>query len=64
MVKVILEGENKILEINAKTVKELLEKLNLKPSEVVVYSGDDVLLEDDCLDNIKEVRIVPVASGG
>ena len=64
MVKVYLEGENKIIEINAKTVKEVLEKLNLKPSEVVVYANDEVLLEDDSLEGIEEIRIVPVASGG
>ena len=64
MVKVILEGENKIINIKAKTVREVLEKLNLKASEVVVYKGDEVLLEDDYLEDNDEIRIVPVASGG
>ena len=64
MVKVILEGENKIIDIKAKTVKEVLEKLNLKPSEVVVYKGADVLLEDDHLEANDEITITPVASGG
>ncbi len=64
MVKVFLEGENKVVEVNAKTVKEVLEKLGLKPSEVVVYSGNEVLLEDDEVENLEEIRIVPVASGG
>ena len=64
MVKVILEGENKIINIKAKTVREVLEKLNLKASEIVVYKGDEVLLEDDYLEDNDEIRIVPVASGG
>ncbi|AAR39361.1 NEQ520 [Nanoarchaeum equitans Kin4-M] len=62
MVRVIVEGRGEY-NIEAKTVKEVLEKLNLKPSEVVVHDGENILLEEEEIKS-DTIYITLVASGG
>jgi sulfur carrier protein ThiS len=46
------------------TVSDLLEKLNLKPDTVIVLHNSTPVPVDDVINDIKELKIVQVASGG
>ena len=62
--RVILEREKKEVQMDATTVKELLEKLELNPLTVLVAKNGEVVTEKARLGDSDEVRILPVFSGG
>lgn len=62
--QVINLKDNKKLEIKAKTVKELLEKLNLNATTVIVTRNNEIILENTKLSDKDKIKIIPVVSGG
>jgi len=66
IMKVFLEKDGKELDMNftGKTVRDLLEQLNLNSQEVVVVKNGEIVLGDEPLDNSDDIKILSVISGG
>ncbi len=62
--KVFLERENKYVDMQASTVKVLLEKLQLNPTMVLVARNQELVTEDAVLKENDMVKILSVISGG
>lgn len=62
--KVYIERTKETKKVKAKTVAELLKRLELNPGTVLVTKNDELLIEDDKLNDRDEIRIIPVISGG
>jgi thiamine biosynthesis protein ThiS len=62
--KVFIEREDKERQVKAKTVKELLKKLNINPITVIVAKNNELVTEDEKLNDKDEVKIISVISGG
>ena len=64
MVNVFMQREKKRIEIDACSVRELLNKLKLNPGTVIIAKNNEVVIEDELLNSDDDIRIVPVISGG
>ncbi len=62
--QVFIEKQNKTIEINAKSVSELLKKLNINKNSVIVVRNNDVILEDEALNDEDNIKLLSVISGG
>lgn len=62
--EVYIEKEDKTANIEAKTVKELLEKLKINPTTVLVVRDDSLITEKSELKNSDKIKLIPVISGG
>lgn len=62
--KVFIEREDKVREVKAKTVKELLKKLGINPVTVIVAKNNNLVSDDAKLDSKDHVKIISVVSGG
>lgn len=62
--KVYIEREDREREVKAKTVKELLKKLNINPITVIVAKNNELVTDDEKLSERDEVKIMSVISGG
>jgi len=64
-VKMMKTGETKkiILEKGSK-VRDLLEKIKIKPDTIIVMSDNTPIPVDDTLTENQEILIIQVASGG
>lgn len=62
--KVFIERENKTKDIKAKTIKEILERLNINPVTVLTVVNDELVTEDRKLNNNDKVKLLEVVSGG
>ena len=59
--------ENSTREINLKSgskVYDLLKKIQLRPDALIVLKGNTPIPVDDLLDEVQELSILQVASGG
>lgn len=61
-VGVIIEGIKKT--VKAKTVKEVLEKLNINLETVIVIKDNELVLEDEKLKDKDKIKLIPVVSNG
>ncbi|MEM0001391.1 MAG: MoaD/ThiS family protein [Desulfurococcaceae archaeon] len=66
MIKVRILESNKTIEINEKEVKvsELLRRLGLSSSEIIVIKNNNIVTEEDVLVDNDEVTVFTVKSGG
>ena len=64
MPKVHLEKENKTLNVQAKTIAELLKKLELNPTIYLVTVNNELVTEQYKIKNTDKINILPVVSGG
>ena len=64
MPKVHLEKENKTVNIQAKTIAELLKKLELNPTVYLVSVNDELVTTQYKIKNNDKIKILPVVSGG
>tara|TARA_Y100000034_G_C6870167_1_gene397164 strand:- start:1346 stop:1540 length:195 start_codon:yes stop_codon:yes gene_type:complete len=64
MPTVILEKEDEIKTIEATTLKEVYEKLNINPTTVIATKNNELIIESTILDPKDEIKILPVISGG
>ncbi len=63
--KVFLERKGIVdIKFNGKTVGDLLKQLGLNPQEVVVVKDGDIVLSDETVDDLNEIKILSVISGG
>ena len=65
--KIFLEKKNKYksLEIKEKiTFKELIKKLKISCESSILVKNNKIVLEDEILCNLDEVKILSVVSGG
>ncbi len=62
--KVLIEKTNKTFNIEAKTVKELLIKLKINPTTVLVTRNNEIILESEKLNKDDKIKILSVVSGG
>jgi len=64
MVKAFIERKNKTEELNAKTVMDLLKKLNINPETVLVTRDNELLNLNDKLEKKDSIKLLSVISGG
>lgn len=63
--RVLLQHPSRETEIRgARTVGQLLKRLNLLPESVLVIRGEELITEDEALREEDTVEIRPVISGG
>ena len=60
----IIDTENKKIEIKAKSIKEIIEKLNINLDEVIIIKNKNVITEDVKISNNDEIRFISVISKG
>ncbi|MEM1895765.1 MAG: MoaD/ThiS family protein [Nanopusillaceae archaeon] len=65
-IKVFIERDMKEFEIefNGKTVRELLDNLNIDWSRVVVIKNGEIVTEDEIINNNDYIKIFDAVSGG
>ena len=64
MVKVFIERENKIVNVNAESAKEILNKLKINPETVLLARNNELILLETRLNNNDELKLLSVISGG
>ncbi len=64
MIKVLNERTNENHEVEADTVKELAEKLNISLNEFLVTINNEIAIEDSKLKDKDKVKFLSVISGG
>jgi len=63
--RILLQHPKRETEIKgAKTVRQLLKKLDLLPEAVLVLRGNELVTEDEALREDDTIEIRPVISGG
>lgn len=62
--KVYIEKEDKIKNVQAKTIKDLLKKLKINPVTVLTVVNNELVTEDKELSKKDEVKLLAVISGG
>ncbi|MEW6062763.1 MAG: MoaD/ThiS family protein [Nanoarchaeota archaeon] len=62
--KVYIERTNKSVNANARSIRELLEKLNLNPTTVLVSINGEIVTEDKKLNRNDKITVHSVISGG
>jgi sulfur carrier protein ThiS len=62
--KVYIEKENKCLNMVADTVEELLNRLKINPTTVIVSKNGSLVIGSEKLSPDDEVKIFSVVSGG
>ncbi|MBS3152837.1 MoaD/ThiS family protein [Candidatus Woesearchaeota archaeon] len=62
--KIYLEKTNEYKDVEASTVKELLAKLKINPTTVIVIKNNELVSEDDKVSNKDEIKLLSVISGG
>tara|TARA_Y100000310_G_C20659868_1_gene804116 strand:- start:240 stop:434 length:195 start_codon:yes stop_codon:yes gene_type:complete len=64
MIKVFNERTNENHEVEASTVKELADKLDINLNEFLVTVNNEIAIEDSELRDKDEVKFLSVISGG
>lgn len=62
--KVLIEKTNKTINAEAGTVKDLLTKLRLNSTTVLVTRNNEIILESEKLNKADKIKILSVISGG
>jgi len=62
--EVYIERTNKKLNLEANNVEDLLKKLKINPTTVIVSANDELVTEDYKLNKKDKVKIMSVISGG
>ncbi len=60
----IKDEKTRELEIDSNSVKEVLNKLEINPMEVVVKKNNTIIHEDVVLNNEDEITVIKVVFGG
>ena len=64
MPTVILEKEDETKTVDATTLKEIYDKLNINPTTVIATKNNELIIETTVLKSTDEIKIIPVISGG
>ena len=62
--KVYVEKQDKLLELEKKSIRELLDELKINPNTVIIVKNNEIVLEDEQLDDNDDIKILSVISGG
>lgn len=62
--KVYIEKQDKLIELEAENVKDLLDALKINPSTVIIVKNNEVVLLDEQLNEDDDIKILSVISGG
>ena len=62
--KIYLERENKNKIVSANNVTEVLKRLNINPTTVIVSKNNELVTLDTKLTSKDKIKIIPVISGG
>jgi len=62
--KVYIEKLDQFKEVDAKTVKELLKKLEINPTTVIVTVNDELVTDEVKIKENDEIKLLSVISGG
>lgn len=62
--KIYIERTNEYKEVEAKTVKEALEKLKINPTTILISKNNELVTEDAKLNENDEIKLLSVISGG
>jgi sulfur carrier protein ThiS len=62
--KVFIEKTNKNVNLKAKDVQELLSKLKINPTTVLVVKNGEIALDNEKLSSNDKIRLLSVVSGG
>ncbi len=62
--KVFIDKTNETKELEAETVSELLSKLKINPTTVIVTKNNELITEEEKLSSKDEIKILSVVSGG
>ena len=61
---VYIERENKTVKVKDLIIKEILKKLNINPTTVIITKNNELITEDAKLSERDKIKILPVISGG
>ena len=64
MVKVFIEKENKTVIAKGNTIKEILEKLNINPEEVLTVKNNELVTLETKISEKDSIKLLSVISGG
>ena len=64
MVKVYIEKEDKYENVEGNSVDEILKKLEINPTTVMVTKNNELVVGESEIKEGDEVKIIPVISGG
>ena len=64
MPKVFIEKENKTVNVEAKTVKEIIEKLKINKEVVIISKNNELVTEDSKVSKNDKIKLLSVISGG
>ena len=67
--KVYIEKDDKFIDVKigkSKKIsgKQLLNKIKINPSAIILVKDDEVVLDDETLEDDNEIKILSVVSGG
>mgnify|MGYP001617157880 CR=1 FL=1 len=64
MIKVFIERTNEHKEVEAATIKEVLEKLKINPTTVITTKNNELVTEEEKIKKDDKIKILSVISGG
>ena len=64
MPTVYLERENKTVKVEQLVVKEILKKLKINPTTVIITKNNELITDDAKLLDKEKIKVIPVISGG
>lgn len=65
--KIFIERQNKWIDVNIKKkakVIDVLKKLKINPSAVIVVRNNELITEDEIIKNDEKIKVLSVVSGG
>ena len=62
--KVYIERTNEYKEVEANTIKEVLEKLKINSTTVLISKNNELVTEDAKINDKDEIKLLSVISGG
>ncbi len=63
-INVFIERENKNIEVEATTIPELLNKLNINRETVLIVKNNQLITDKAPLNNNDNIKLLSVISGG
>lgn len=64
MPKVFIERENETKQVKARNMKEILQKLNINPEEVLTIKNNELVTLDTEVSEKDSIKLLSVISGG
>ncbi len=64
MPTISLEREERIIKMKEVEIKEILKKLKINPTTVIIARNNELITEDVKLNKDDVIKIIPVISGG